>query len=80
MIIIQKQLDKIIKAIQYYKQAKEFTEYVENTFGDLTYGDARTADGRNKIWSENDVNYRTKIFTKYDSTKQNNIEKRIVKF
>ncbi len=68
------------QAIQYYKQAKEFTEYVENTFGDLTYGDARTADGRNKIWSENDVNYRTKIFTKYDSTKQNNIEKELSNF
>lgn len=68
------------QAIQYYKQAKEFTEYVENTFGDLTYGDARTADGRNKIWSENDINYRTKIFTKYDSTKQNNIEKELSNF
>lgn len=51
------------QAIQYYKNAKEFTDKVRSTMGlnliELTYGDAYDVDGKTKLWPGDT----TKIFT-----------------
>lgn len=46
------------QAIQYYTEAKKFTETISTILADLTYEDAYDVDGKIKLWPEN----KTKIF------------------